>query len=82
MSRPKRYIGIKNTQRYSIYLAKHFKVLDDSKAPLYYWYPDGKINICYNAIDRHVDNGNGDDVALIYDSVYNGIQDMYTYKEV
>jgi propionyl-CoA synthetase len=56
--------------------------LDESKAPLYRWYPDGEINICYNAIDRHVDNGDGDNVAFIYDSVYTNIQEKFTYKEV
>ena len=35
------------------------KILDDSTPPLYKWYPDGLTNICYNAIDRHVENGLG-----------------------
>jgi propionyl-CoA synthetase len=57
-------------------------VLDDSKAPLYRWYSDGQINICYNAVDRHVEAGNGDNTAFIFDSVYVNIQDKFTYKEV
>ena len=40
------------------------------------------INICYNAVDRHVENGDGDNVAFIFDSVYTNIQDKITYKEV
>lgn len=45
-------------------------VLESSKAPLYRWYPGGEINICYNAIDKHVDRGHGDNIAFIYDSAY------------
>lgn len=56
--------------------------MDDSKPPMYKWFPDGEINICYNAVDRHVDNGDGDNVAFIYDSVYTGVQEKITYREV
>jgi propionyl-CoA synthetase len=56
--------------------------LDESSAPLYKWFPDGLINICYNAVDRHVENGDGENVAIIYDSVYTGVQEKITYKEV
>jgi propionyl-CoA synthetase len=31
------------------------------------------MNICYNAVDRHVDEGRGDQNALIYDSAYTGV---------
>lgn len=48
---------------------------------MYRWYPDGEINICYNAIDRHVENGDGDNICFIYDSVYTHIQEKITYKE-
>lgn len=61
---------------------KYTQVLDESKAPLYRWFPDGEINICYNAIDKHVDRGHGDNVAFIYDSAYLNIQEKFTYKEV
>ena len=30
------------------------------------WFPGGKLNLCYNAVDVHVDNGNGENVALRY----------------
>ena len=40
------------------------------------------MNTCYNAVDRHVENGKGDNVAIIYDSpVTNQIQKI-TYKEL
>lgn len=44
------------------------KAVEDSHAPIYRWYPDGELNVCYNALDRHVDAGRGDQAALIYDS--------------
>ncbi|MCP4343028.1 MAG: propionyl-CoA synthetase [Desulfobulbaceae bacterium] len=58
------------------------KVLDDSNAPFYKWFPGGKMNTCYNAVDRHVENGRADQTAIIYDSpVTNTIQKI-TYKEL
>ncbi|MEV5743207.1 acetyl-coenzyme A synthetase N-terminal domain-containing protein [Microbispora rosea] len=34
--------------------------LDAGRAPFYRWFPDGELNTCYNALDRHVDAGHGD----------------------
>ena len=42
--------------------------LNDSNAPLFEWYTDSYVNTCFNALDRHVDNGRGDQTAIIYDS--------------
>ena len=39
------------------------KALNDSKAPLYEWFTDATVNTCYNAVDRHVDNGRADQTA-------------------
>ncbi|MDP6351478.1 MAG: propionyl-CoA synthetase [Alphaproteobacteria bacterium] len=45
------------------------RVLDDSNPPFYRWFPGGEVNTCYNALDRHVDDGGrGDQIALIHDS--------------
>ena len=33
------------------------KILDDSNSPFYKWFPDGKLNFCYNALERHIKNG-------------------------
>ncbi|MCK4614986.1 MAG: propionyl-CoA synthetase [Thermoplasmata archaeon] len=58
------------------------KVLDDSNPPFYRWFVGGEMNTCYNALDRHVENGGGDRVALIYDSpVTGGTIRKYTYRE-
>lgn len=57
------------------------KVLDDSNKPFYRWFVGGKINTCYNALDVHVENGRGDQDALIYDSPVTGMVKRYTYRE-
>lgn len=38
--------------------------------------------MCYNAIDKHVDRGHGDNVAMIYDSAYSNISEKFTYREI
>ncbi|XP_060529116.1 acyl-CoA synthetase short-chain family member 3, mitochondrial [Cylas formicarius] len=58
------------------------KVLDSSNEPFIKWYVGGEINACYNAVDRHVEAGNGDKVALIYDSPLLGISRKITYYEL
>ncbi|CAG9223183.1 MULTISPECIES: acetate--CoA ligase [Paraburkholderia] len=44
------------------------KVLDESNAPFYKWYEDGELNASYNSIDRHVEAGNGERVAIIFEA--------------
>lgn len=58
------------------------RVLDDSNPPFYRWFPDGELNTCANALDRHVDAGRGDQAALIYDSPVTGTKRTYTYREL
>ncbi len=58
------------------------KVLDDSNKPFYRWFTGGEINTCYNALDLHIDNGNGDRKALIYDSPVTDTKKTYTYTEL
>ncbi len=48
------------------------KVLDDSNPPFYRWFSGGEVNTCYNAVDRHVEEGRGDQLALIYDTPITG----------
>ena len=57
-------------------------VLDDTNAPFYRWFRGGKLNTCYNALDRHVENGSGDQPALIYDSPVTGTKRTLTYSEL
>ena len=49
------------------------RILDDSNPPFYRWFPDGELNTCANALDRHVDGGRAEQPALIYDSPVTGI---------
>jgi propionyl-CoA synthetase len=56
--------------------------LDDSAAPVYRWFPDAKLNTCFNAIDRHVLAGRGEQTAVIYDSAMTGMKDRFTYSEL
>ncbi|MGB5735817.1 MAG: propionyl-CoA synthetase [Thiohalocapsa sp.] len=61
-------------------------VLDDSKAtpeaPFYHWFSGGQLNTCFNAVDRHVDNGRGDQPAIIHDSPVTGGKTVITYAEL
>ena len=58
------------------------KALDDSNAPLYRWFTDAEVNTCYNAVDRHVENGRGEQAAIIYDSPVTDTKSTITYAEL
>ncbi len=58
------------------------KVLDDSAPPFYRWFRGGRLNTCYNALDRHVEAGRGDHAAVIYDSPVTQTKRTYTYREM
>jgi len=57
-------------------------LLDDSNQPFNLWFKGATLNTCYNAIDRHVENGRGDQTALIYDSPVTDTQASYSYNEL
>jgi propionyl-CoA synthetase len=57
-------------------------ILDSSNPPFYRWFSDGELNTCYNALDRHVRDGRGDQAALIYDSPVTGTSRRYSYREL
>ena len=61
---------------------KYTKVLDDTNKPFYRWFTGGEMNTCYNAVDFHVENGRGDQPALIYDSPITGKIKRFTYREL
>jgi propionyl-CoA synthetase len=58
------------------------QVLDDSRPPFYRWFRGGQLNTCYNALDRHVIAGRGDQPALHYDSPVTGTARTLTYAEL
>src|SRR5262249_41344771 len=57
-------------------------VLDESNQPFYRWFAGGEVNTCYNAVDRHVVNGCGEQVALIYDSPVTQRIASFTFNEL
>lgn len=56
--------------------------VDDSQAPIYRWFPDGELNVCFNALDRHVAAGRGEQAAIIYDSPVTDTVRTITYAEL
>ncbi|MXZ81673.1 MAG: propionyl-CoA synthetase [Gammaproteobacteria bacterium] len=58
------------------------RVLDDSDAPFYRWFSGGVTNVCYNAVDIHVENGRGDQIAIIHDSPITDSQQKLTYRDL
>ena len=57
-------------------------ILDDSKPPFYRWFVGGSLNGCYNAVDRHVLAGRGDQAAVIYDSPVTDTKRTISYSEL
>ena len=57
-------------------------VLDATNPPFYRWFAGGELNTCYNALDRHVERGRADQVALIYDSPVTTAIEKFTYREL
>ena len=58
------------------------KALFDENAPTYEWFSDGMVNTCYNAVDRHVLAGRGDQTAIIHDSPITGTKAKITYAQL
>lgn len=63
------------TRKPTLALAQHSETEWD-------WYPDGELNACFNAVDRHVLAGHGDRTAIIYDSAMTGTQSKISYAEL
>lgn len=60
--------------------SKH--IIDESEAPFYHWFSDGELNTCYNAIDRHVLAGRGEQVAIHYVSPVTETEYSISYHEL
>lgn len=58
------------------------RALKHDEATAWSWFPDGRLNISANALDRHVDAGRGEAVALQYHSAMTGTAKAYTYREL
>jgi acetyl-CoA synthetase len=57
------------------------KALDDSNAPFYKWFPDGTLNITYNALDRHVKTARKNKLAYIWEGEMGEVR-TYTYYQL
>ena len=57
------------------------RTLDETDAPFYKWFEDGQLNVSYNCLDRNLDNGNADKVALIFEAD-GGEVTRVTYREL
>src|SRR6056297_3406783 len=58
------------------------KALFDLGDNLYEWFSDGMVNTCYNAVDRHVENGRGAQAAIIHDSPVTGTKHKISYAQL
>lgn len=58
------------------------QVLDASNPPFYQWFAGAETNTCFNALDRHIEAGHGDRIALIYDSPVTGTVRRFTTREL
>jgi acetyl-CoA synthetase len=57
------------------------QTLDESNAPFFKWFADGKLNVSYNCLDRNVENGLGEKVAIIFEAD-DGAVTKVTYKDL
>ncbi|MGF1594741.1 MAG: propionyl-CoA synthetase [Kiloniellaceae bacterium] len=64
------------------WIEKWDRVLDDRDPPYYRWFAGGVMNTCYNAVDRHVKDGRGDQAAVIYDSPVTDTVSHMSYRDL
>ncbi len=58
------------------------RVLDSDRPPFYRWFPGAELNTCRNCLDRHVEAGHGERLALIHDSPVTDSKKSFTYAEL
>lgn len=58
------------------------KMMDNSNPPFTDWFIGGELNVCYNALDRHIESGRGNQDAVIHDSPVTGTKQAITYQEI
>ena len=64
------------------WITPYENILNEENPPFYRWFEGGSLNTCYNALDRHVAEGRGDQLALIYDSPVTNSKKTFTYPEL
>jgi propionyl-CoA synthetase len=58
------------------------KLQDGTEHPHWSWFPDGEISTTYNCLDRHVEAGNGENIAMIWDSPVSKSKQKFTYSQM
>lgn len=58
------------------------EILSQDAEGLYRWYGGGQLNTCYLALDKHIQEGRGNRLALIFDSPVTGIKKKYTFRQL
>src|SRR5947207_7114875 len=58
------------------------RVLDDTRPPFYRWFAGARLNTCWNALDRHVAAGQGERLALVWDSPVTNTIMRFTYRDL
>ena len=58
------------------------RALFAENAPIYEWFNDGMVNTCWNAVDRHVAQGRGDQTAIIHDSPVTGTTRSISFAQL
>jgi acetyl-CoA synthetase len=71
----------KLAQRELLWHKPFTKSLDESDAPFYKWFEDGELNVSYNCLDRNLENGNGEKVAIIFEAD-DGAVTRVTYRDL
>jgi len=57
------------------------KGLDESKAPFYKWFEDGQLNVSYNCLDRNLESGNANKIAIIFEADDGAVTNV-TYQDL
>ena len=58
------------------------KILTQDERDVWRWFADGELNSCFVALDQHVEQGRGEQTALIYDSPVTNTVEQYSYEEL
>ena len=57
-------------------------ICDTDTSPAGHWFTDGQLNACYNAVDRHVEAGRGEQAALVYVSAMTGASESISFSQL
>ncbi len=79
--RLRRLLGAPGARAADLEAALHDACWNESDAPFFKWFEDGKLNVSYNCLDRHVEAGRGDQVAIIFEAD-DGTTTRVTYAEL